>query len=96
MTYTIGRADLFEAGIDQDIAIKLGPNRRPDGTYDPGGWVWQTPEEARYFLILNGSLDVRRVYGVMADWDRDTRIVPGQPLRCLNRDARVVRVSQAD
>ena len=96
MIFTVGRIDLFEAGIDQDIAFKLGPHRRSDGTADPGGWVWRTPEEARDYLALKGSLDIRQVYGVMADWDRDTRTVPGEPTHCLNRDARVVRVPQPD
>jgi hypothetical protein len=91
MIFTIGRFDLFEAAIDQDIAIKLGPHRRPDGTDDPGGWVWHSAKNARDYLVLRNSLATRRVYGVMADWDADTRTVPGQPTRCLNRDARVVR-----
>jgi hypothetical protein len=40
MIYTIGLVDLFEAAIDQDIAIKLGPHWRENGlrsrAVDPG------------------------------------------------------------
>jgi hypothetical protein len=92
MIYTVGLIDKYEAAIDAGRGLKLGPHTRRDGYADPGGWVWRTPEEARAYLALRGSLDTRRVYGVLADWDADTHEVAGEPTRCLKRDARVVRL----
>jgi hypothetical protein len=94
MIYTVGLVELYEPAIDAGRAIKLGPHTRPDGTADPGGWVWRTAGEARAYLKYRRSLDIRRVYGVMADWDADARHVDGEPTRCLSRNALVVRVEQ--
>lgn len=92
MIYTVGLIAKYEAAIDNGSAIKLGPHGTPDGRTYPGGWVWRTAEEARAYLAARGALDVRRVYGVLADWDADTCAVAGEPTRCLTRDARVVRL----
>lgn len=92
MIYTVGLIDKYEAAIDAGRAIKLGPHTRRDGRADPGGWVWRTAEEARAYLALRRSLDTRRVYGVLAEWEADTYAVAGEPTRCLRRDAQVVRV----
>ena len=92
MIYTVGLIAKYEAALDKRGAVKRGPHRRADGRDDPGGWVWRTAEEARAYLAARGSLDVRRVYGVMADWGADTCEVAGEPTRCLKRDALVVRL----
>lgn len=92
MIYTVGLISRYETALGRGTALKRGPHRRADGRDDPGGWVWRTAEEARGYLASRGASDVRGVYGVVADWASDTREVPGEPTRCLNRDARVVRI----
>ncbi len=92
MIYTVGLIEKYEPALDRGGVTKRGPHRRADGFDDPGGWVWRTAEDARAYLAARGSLDSRRVYGVMADWERDTREVAGEPTRCLSRDAEVVRL----
>ena len=76
MIYTVGLIDKYEAALAKGDAVK-----------DAGGWVWQTPEEARDYLVARNSIDVRRVYGVLADWERDT--APTYP-RSLVRPAKLV------
>lgn len=87
MVYTVGLIAIYEPLLDAGPIPKLG--RRP-GYH--GGWVWRTPEEAWQYLKLRNSLQERRVYAVDADWDADTYEAPGQPTRCLIRDAAVVRL----
>ena len=95
MIYTVGRVEEYEPKIDAGLGLKLGPGRRPeDGTYYPGGWVWQTAEEAMAYIEAQNAPEPRRVYGVMADWEKDTRVVLYEPTRCLNREATIVRVPQ--
>ena len=94
MIFTVGLVVEYESAIDEGRAIKRGPHQDRDGVKYPGGWVWETAEEALAYLGIKDSLATRRVYGVLADWVADTRVVPGQPTRCLNRAASVVRVEQ--
>ena len=63
-----------------------------DGDY-AGGWVWETPEAARHFIAINGLAATHAVYGVKADWAKDTIIRPDEPYRRLARDAQVVRLT---
>lgn len=93
MIYTVGLINIYERQIDEGTAIKLGPHVDPAGKRYPGGWVWRTAEEAYAYLVARRSVDVRRVYGVEADWVADTAVVPGQPTRCITRNARVVRLT---
>ena len=93
MIYTVGLVAKYEAAFRSGRAVKLGPHVRADGSRDPGGWVSPTAEAARDYLAARGALDVRRVYGVLAEWDADTYEVAGEPTRCLKRDAAVVRVA---
>jgi hypothetical protein len=92
MIYTVGLIDKYERQIDDQTAIKLGPHVDAQGNRYPGGWVWQTAADAHAYLVARKSTDVRRVYGVEADWEADTAIVPGEPTRCITRNARVVRL----
>ncbi len=76
--YTVGLIEKYEAELDKGSAVK-----------EVGGWVWRTREEAHAYLIARNSADIRRVYGILADWDRD--VGPGYPRR-LTRSATVVRL----
>lgn len=92
MIYTVGLIEKYERQIDEGTAIKLAGHADSAGNSYPGGWVWQTAEEAHAYLVARNSTHNRRVYGVMADWAKDTAVVPGQPTRCLTRSALVVRL----
>jgi hypothetical protein len=85
--YTVGLTAIYEPKLSQGQAIKRG--RRSD--YE-GGWVWPTAEAAQAFLVAERSVSIRRVYGVMADWEADTQAVAGKSYRVLLRDAAVVRL----
>ena len=87
MIYCIGRTVRYEAALAGPAAlVKRGGN---DGY--AGGWVWATPDEARRFIAINGLTATHSVYGVQADWDKDTQGIAGEPGRRLSRDAVVVR-----
>jgi hypothetical protein len=59
----------------------------------PGGDVFRTYEDAWQFLVDRNTTDVRRVYGVLADWETDTIPIPGEPTRrYLARKAEIVRI----
>ncbi len=60
------------------------------------GWVWRTAGEARAYLKSRKGGDEREVYAVMAEWELDTMTVPGEPTRCLSRDALVFRVAPGE
>jgi hypothetical protein len=63
MIYTIGLKSSYEKYIsEQGVPKKLG--RREDYC---GGSVWRTYEEAELF-----AKDGFCVYGVLADWEKDT------------------------
>ena len=63
MIYTIGRTVAYKKNFrDLPIVEKLG--RTPDYA---GGSVWKTPEEAQRYCPSDYS-----VYGVEADWEKDT------------------------
>ncbi len=71
MIYTIGYAEHYEKQFKESEAqgkplIKIG--RTID--YN-GGSVWRTREEAQSYLDGRGMHEYS-VYGVLADWDRDT------------------------
>jgi hypothetical protein len=93
MIYTVGLIEKYERQIDDGTAFKLPGGVDPSGKPYAGGWVWRTAEEAYAYLVARKATHDRRVYGVIAEWDKDTVIVPGQPTRCITRPAPVVRLS---
>lgn len=93
MIYTVGLKEKYEPRIDQGTAMKAGPHNDAHGKYQNGGWVWRTADEARAFLDSRSGGGLREVYAVMAEWELDTVTIPGQPTRCLTRDALVFRVA---
>lgn len=88
MLFTVGLIARYEPQLDRGAAVKLG---RAEG-YE-GGWVWATAEAAQAFLVAERSVSIRRVYGVLADWEKDTQAVEGKPYRVLLRNAEVVRLA---
>lgn len=53
----------------------------------PGGSVWQTVEEAQKFADDKPGY---KVYGLLADWEKDTRPSEGESWRDLLHDAELV------
>ena len=67
MIYTIGRTSAYEQSfIENPEVYKLG-RTVIDGKFYPGGSVWKTIRDAQSHCPEGFS-----VYGVMADWDKDT------------------------
>lgn len=87
MIYTLGRKSVYDIHIEHNPqAMKIG--RTEDY---PGGSVWRTPEEARQYLA-DKNLDDFDVYGVEADWEKDTEPAKDGPFHDLLGDARLVRL----
>lgn len=86
MIYTVGLTGKYDAKLAAGRLFKYG--KKPG--YG-GGWVFRTEEDARRYLERRKSTD-RSVYGVLADWDADTEVVPGELYRHLLRASEVVRI----
>jgi hypothetical protein len=94
MIYCIGmRAKYERAFAAAAPVIKRGRGVGGDGRPYPGGWVWQSVEDARRFIALKGLFATHDVYGVLADWQRDAEAGEGDVTRRLIRDAEVVRLT---
>jgi len=71
MIYTIGHTESYEKYFkEQEVPRKLGKAKDYIG-----GSVWETFEEAKQNCPVNYS-----VYGVKADWKKDTEINYGKKL----------------
>ena len=91
MIYCIGLTVRYEAAL----AGPSAPVKRGGGGDYAGGWVWQTVAGAERFMVTNGLTATHSVYGLDADWERDTEAVAGQPYRRLVRDSEVIRIPQS-
>lgn len=91
MIYCIGHRERYDAGLAKGPFYKLGRGLR-NGTFEPGGSVWQTEAEARTFIARTGIGATREVYGVEADWDSDTLQLRDEPFRRLVKTAAVIRL----
>jgi hypothetical protein len=80
MIYTIGSTSFYSKGFAdsarEGVVFEKGV----------GGSVWKTEEEARLFAREGYS-----VYGVLADWDKDTEPTPHE-WNALIVDAPLVRL----
>lgn len=83
MIYTLGKISIYEPLLAQRRIRKLGKR----GDY-PGGCVYRTHAEA-----LTSCPEEYRVYGLLADWDRDT-YEDCNGKRSLLRNSRIVRCSE--
>jgi len=95
MIYTLGHRPSYEEGLTKSEAAgkpfkKVG--RKED--YQ-GGSVWRTREGVEAYLKANAHrLHDYAVYGVEADWERDTAPNPEHPFHDLLVDAPLVRLEQ--
>jgi hypothetical protein len=95
MIYCFGKRNTYEAKLNQPQAhMKLGRGSTDaDGNTLPGGVVFQFRQEAENFLSRMGRQGRERaVYGVEADWVKDTYHVDGESFNRLLRDARIVKL----
>ena len=81
MLYTIGKRKQYDAYMAND------PNAAKGAT----GSVWQTFTQAKVYRDRQAS--AFGLYGVMADWDKDTKDI-GMDFRALTRDAKLVAIDQ--
>ena len=94
MIYCVGLRLKYErAFAAADPVVKLGRGTGSDGRPYPGGWVWRTVADAKRFLATQGLDATHDIYGVLADWERDTHMLAGDHTRRLIRNAEVVRLT---
>lgn len=92
MIYTVGHRASYEQGIleTNNQLHKKGPYVTEDKQYD-GGSVWQDAAQAEAYLHRHSLADYA-VYGLIADWDTDTKQLPNEEWRRLQRDALIVKL----
>lgn len=91
MIYCIGLTARYEAAL----AGPSAPVKRGGGADYAGGWVWETVAAAERFIAMNGLTATHSVYGLAADWNRDTAAVAGESYRRLVSDAEVLRIPRS-
>ncbi len=94
MIYCVGNRFQYEKAFAAGPVVKQGRGVGADGRLYPGGWVWRTVAEAERFITVNGLNATHRVYGVLADWQRDAVESEGEATRRLGRDAKIVRLTE--
>lgn len=99
MIYTIGFKKTYSFGLSKATKDKpfrkLGRTDNLNGTgeYYGGGSVWKTKEEAEAYLRSHRKrMAGYGVYGVLANWDKDTEQLPGEPFRRLITTSLLVAV----
>ncbi len=95
MIYCFGKRSTYEAKLSQaQPYMKLGRGSiDADGNTLPGGVVFRFRQEAENFLSrMGGQGRERAVYGIEADWVKDTYHVDGESHNRLLRDARIVKL----
>lgn len=93
MIYTLGYRPSYEEGLAKSEAA--GEPLKKVGRYSDyqGGSVWKTCKEVEAHLKANTHrLEDYAVYGVDADWERDTAPNPLNPFHDLLVDAPLVRL----
>lgn len=95
MIYTVGsRESDAQAFREMPQLFKQGKGQREGQPYD-GGAVFETKSDARAFLRSQNLSETHEVYGVIADWESDTKQFEGEPFRRLKRDAEMVDLKTA-
>ena len=83
LIYTLGRKSIYDP--------LFGRPRKP--MKGKGGSVWETHGDAEAYRMCMREKREYGVYGVVADWDRDTKPTgKDAPYRDLNRDATLVQL----
>lgn len=104
MIYTLGHKVSYDAGLEEMKArgrplLKVGRGMHKGVPYE-GGSVWRTREDAEAYMQERAEggnpLEGFAVYGLEADWRKDTVKAPGDVgWRSLKRDAAVIALEDA-
>jgi hypothetical protein len=90
MIYTVGNREAYSKAFrEQGRLAKVGKGQYQEQPYDGGG-VFETESDARAHLKAENLSETHEVYGVIADWESDTKQFEGEPFRRLTRDAEMV------
>ena len=95
MIYCYGKRNTYEAGLSQPKPfMKLGRGSiDPEGNKVLGGAVFRIRQDAENFLFRMGRQGRERaVFGIEADWVKDTYHIDGEGHNRLLRDARIVKL----
>lgn len=102
MIFTIGKKSAYDKALSKNGDVtKLG--KIEPGGKDPvgniyengyeGGAVFETEMKARIYLSLATDCEGYDVYGVNADWEKDTyQAEPEEPFRSLLRNAKLIKL----
>jgi len=98
MIYTIGHTELYEQSFEgkkltSEPLMKLGKTDNYNGQPYEGGCCFRTVEDAQAYIKRHGY-DRYSVYGILADWDKDTEYVEGREYNSLLINAQLVRISE--
>lgn len=84
MLYTLGIKSIYERYLDES----------PDPIKGAGGFVWLMREDVEHIISHSTDSTDWGVYGVEADWDRDTAPVVDGINRELVRSVKLVRLPE--
>ena len=81
MIYTLGIKKNYELYLHQFDMLKK----------DVGGTVWKTFEDVKQY-VEKFNLNEYSIYGVLADWNKDAKIVQNESYRELNKQRLLVKL----
>ena len=91
------RKDIRELTARGETPVKIGKRDDLNGEFYPGGSVWRTRQDAQHWLeTLGPQWDPPRtaenfsVFGVDADWEKDTEPDPEHPFHNLLKDSPLI------
>lgn len=82
LIYTVGKTEVYGDYMAKD--------KNPEKA--KGGSVWRTRDDARGYLLETKQDKTFSVYGIEADWDKDTEPTLEGQWRALTRKARLIKL----
>lgn len=82
LIYTVGKTEVYEDYLAKD--------KHPEKA--KGGSVWRTKDDARGYLLKTKQDKTFSVYGIEADWDKDTEPTLEGQWRALTRKAWLIKL----
>ena len=70
----------------------MGKRDNYNGSPYPGGSIFKTYDDAKNYLINHKLLETYSVFGVLADWDKDTEPNSEKEYNNLLIDSQLVRL----
>ena len=86
MIYTVGKTGVY------DEALAKSPNLENA----KGGLVWKTRDDARNHLMETKQDKTFSIYGIEADWDKDTEPALEGKWRVLTKKAKLVKLEASN